>query len=266
MPAAEKKNTAPVAVAKKAEKETVAAPAAEVEVKKTASKKVAAPAEAVAAPSSAAVEAKPKKATKKTEEAAPAAPAPVAAAASSSEEAEVETAEKTRRVVTKESVQASFQDLIDEINAALVAVQSTDAKFNVLRFVRSMRKRVTVLRSDVNRVAKVKTRNAGSRPANSGFMKPVAISKDLAKFTGWDAAQQRSRVDVTKFICQYVKDHNLQDPNDKRLIIPDQKLAKLLNYDPKKEKDAEGKDIPLTYYHMQRKLKAHFPASVEAAQ
>ncbi len=256
MPADSKKTTT-AAASKKVEKEIADAPVAE---KKAASKAKKAEEPVAAAPAAAPEVAEKKKSSKKKEEAAPAAAAP----SSQAEEEAAPSEPKQRRVVTKESVQESFDVLQKEIASALETLGGEGkAKFNALRFVRSMARQVKTLRSDVNRVAKVKTRSAAARPANSGFMKPVAVSKDLAKFTGWDASQLRSRVDVTKYICQYVKDNNLQDPSDRRNIIPDAKLAKLLDYDAKKEKDANGNVVPLTYYYMQRKLKAHFPAEAK---
>jgi chromatin remodeling complex protein RSC6 len=77
----------------------------------------------------------------------------------------------------------------------------------------------------------------------------------MAKFTGWDPTELKSRVDVTKFICAYVKDHNLQNPEDRRQILADPKLTKLLKYDVKKEGN------PLTYFRIQTSLKNHFPKS-----
>ena len=74
----------------------------------------------------------------------------------------------------------------------------------------------------------------------------------MAKFTGWNATELKSRVDVTKYLCNYIKEHNLQNPEDKRQIIPDAKLAKLIKYDSKKENE------PLRYYSLQRFLKPHF--------
>jgi chromatin remodeling complex protein RSC6 len=95
-------------------------------------------------------------------------------------------------------------------------------------------------------------RKTGSN-VSSGFLKPVNISKEIAKFTGWGAHEKKSRVDVTKFLCNYIRENNLQNEKDKRQIKPDNKLAKLLNYD---EKTAEQ---PLTYFHLQALLKHHFP-------
>jgi chromatin remodeling complex protein RSC6 len=59
-------------------------------------------------------------------------------------------------------------------------------------------------------------------------------------------------VDVTKFLCAYIKDNNLQNDADKRQIKPDAKLTKLLGY------DAKAATSPLTYFHLQKLLKPHF--------
>jgi chromatin remodeling complex protein RSC6 len=74
----------------------------------------------------------------------------------------------------------------------------------------------------------------------------------MAKFTGWNADELKSRVDVTKYLCNYIKEKNLQNPKDRRQIIADTKLAKLLDYDNKKDTQ------PLTYFLIQSHLKKHF--------
>jgi len=57
---------------------------------------------------------------------------------------------------------------------------------------------------------------------------------------------------VTKYICNYVKELDLQNPEDRRQILADKKLAKLLDYD--REKDGEA----LTYFYLQKKIQPHF--------
>ena len=120
------------------------------------------------------------------------------------------------------------------------------------------------LKSLKNQSQRIKQHNSSTKKTNSnnnsGFLKPVKISADMAKFTGWNAAELKSRVDVTKYLCNYIKEHNLQNPEDKRQIIPDAKLAKLIKYDSKKENE------PLRYYSLQRFLKPHFlkDTSIEA--
>lgn len=66
-----------------------------------------------------------------------------------------------------------------------------------------------------------KTKKATS---NAGFNKPNKLSAELAKIVG---AEEMTRTDVTKGVWAYIKEHGLQDPKDKRRIIPDDELAKV---------------------------------------
>lgn len=88
-----------------------------------------------------------------------------------------------------------------------------------------------------------------ARRANNAFLKPRSISDELATFMGLPAKSQRSQTEVTKFVSQYVKAHNCFDPNFKRRIIPDAKLAKLLRV-------KDGQEV--TYLNLQGFLKVHF--------
>jgi chromatin remodeling complex protein RSC6 len=164
------------------------------------------------------------------------------------------TTPKTRHVPTRESVEKEFDELVASIDSEIEKLRSSTAKAKGVKFLRTVNKRVKTLRNHALRVSKQRqtTRRNNS---NSGFLKPVQISKDLAKFTGWEHSQLRSRVDVTKFICDYIKQHDLQDPEDKRNIRVDNdpNLKKLLKFD--------GKDgQKLTYYSLQTYLKGHFSA------
>ena len=51
-----------------------------------------------------------------------------------------------------------------------------------------------------------------------------SLSKELAAVVG---ADELSRPEVVKRVWDYIKEHQLQDPKNKRLIIPDAKLAKV---------------------------------------
>lgn len=159
---------------------------------------------------------------------------------------------KTRHVPTRESVEKEFDDLVASIDEEINKLRSSAAKAKGVKFLRTVNKRVKTLRNHAVRVSKQRQTTRRSN-TNSGFLKPVQISKDLAKFTGWDQGQLRSRVDVTKFICDYIKENNLQDPEDKRNIRVDNdaNLKKLLKFDGK-----DGKK--LTYYSLQTYLKGHF--------
>jgi chromatin remodeling complex protein RSC6 len=81
-------------------------------------------------------------------------------------------------------------------------------------------------------------------------MKPVVISKELAAFMKVPADSLHSRVSVTNAICSYIKDHNLQNPANKREITADAELTKILNY--------KSGSQPLTYFYIQQLIQPHF--------
>jgi upstream activation factor subunit UAF30 len=57
--------------------------------------------------------------------------------------------------------------------------------------------------------------------ANSAFMKPMKPSAELAKIVGSDPLP---RSEVTKKIWAHIKKNKLQNPENKREIIADEKL------------------------------------------
>ena len=70
-----------------------------------------------------------------------------------------------------------------------------------------------------------------TKTKNSAFMKPMRPSADLAKIVG---AEPLPRTEVTKKVWAHIKKHKLQNPNNKREILADEKLqpifgAKKLN-------------------------------------
>jgi hypothetical protein len=78
-------------------------------------------------------------------------------------------------------------------------------------------------------------KNDSSKNQNSGLLKPVEVSAEIAKFAGWEEKELHSRVDVTKVICEYIRKHDLQKPTNKKNILPDNVLKILLNWDEDKE-------------------------------
>jgi chromatin remodeling complex protein RSC6 len=218
--------------------------------KKTTTKAATAPAPAAPAPQVATPAPKPKQTRKPKVQKEAVEEVPVA---SPQEEAEG-SQKKGRREITRESVEAEFNAIIELISTEIETIRNADKKTKVkgVRFLRQINKRLKSLRADTLRVVKQRRTTTRSKNTSSGFMKAVTISPEMARFTGWNPAEPRSRVEVTKFLCDYIKQHNLQNPADRRQILPDEKLRKLLNYDEKKE----GK--PLTYYSLQQKIQPHF--------
>lgn len=157
------------------------------------------------------------------------------------------------KVTSPESVLLMFDELISDIENEIERVRET--KTPGVKFLRTTNKNLKSLKSKVSTVfrqkRKIKRSTNGNK--NSGFLKPVKVSKEMASFTGWKPDELHSRVEVTKALCKYIKDNNLQDPEDRRRIKPDAKLTKLLDYKDQSE--------PLTYFRIQSCLKNHFPKS-----
>lgn len=83
--------------------------------------------------------------------------------------------------------------------------------------------------------------------------KPVVITEELCDFLGLKRGELYSRQTVTKTINKYVKDHDLQNPENRRFILLDSEAGlklKALLRDP---------DQPLTFFNIQRYLKPHYP-------
>jgi upstream activation factor subunit UAF30 len=60
--------------------------------------------------------------------------------------------------------------------------------------------------------------------SNSAFMKPMNLSEELEAVTG---KGPMPRSEVVKALWVYIKKNNLQDPENKRNIVADEKLKKV---------------------------------------
>ena len=163
-----------------------------------------------------------------------------------------DTASKSRRVLSPETIESDFDEIVQYVESEVGKLRESSGKAKGVKFLRSLNKKLKKLQTQTIRVMKQKRKTKRTNNTNSGFLKPVQISKEMAKFTGWNHSDLKSRVDVTKYICQYIRDNNLQNPDDKRQIIADKKLSKLLGY------DASTEDEPLRYYSIQSYMKKHF--------
>ncbi|CAI9755521.1 unnamed protein product [Fraxinus pennsylvanica] len=89
--------------------------------------------------------------------------------------------------------------------------------------------------------AKAKTTNATkAKSGNAGILKVQNVSPALAKFIG---SSEASRSGAVKKIWEYVKSHNLQNPDNKREIYCDDTLKTI--FDGKDKEDACSWRLPL---------------------
>ena len=82
-----------------------------------------------------------------------------------------------------------------------------------------------------------------------GFALPVPVSNKMCDFLGVPYGTEVARTFITKEINAYIKTHNLLSPDNKKHIIPDETLSKLL---------MEDYPSPLTHFNLQKFINHHF--------
>jgi hypothetical protein len=137
----------------------------------------------------------------------------------------------------------ALSNIIDKVNSLSVAIKDIQTNLKVLS--KEYDKQQKIIEK-----AQKKRQNAKNSP--SGFAKPNKISDELCDFIGVPHGTEKSRTDITRLINAYVKEHNLNKPENKRFILPDDKLKKILNV---------GDSEEINYFILQKLISHHFPAS-----
>ena len=125
---------------------------------------------------------------------------------------------------------------------------------------KSLTKEINKLKvASTKKQKRVKKEPNPDEPRKLGALeKPVPITDELRDFLQLEAGELYSRQFITQNINKYVKENNLQNPENRRYILLDSeagmKLKQLLR-DP---------DQPLTFFNIQRYLKVHYPKTEEA--
>ena len=169
-----------------------------------------------------------------------------------STEAPVATATATEsETATQETapVSSEFSDFMTKLQQLGNLVNSLKSEFRTLE-----KKANKDLKSITKANAKRKRKNVNRAP--SGFVKPTLISAELASFLGKTAGTEMARTEVTREINAYIRDHQLQDKANGRIINADTKLSSLLKIPAGEE---------LTYFNLQRYMSPHFTKTVVAS-
>jgi len=162
-----------------------------------------------------------------------------------------------------ETVQTPVETEVEVVVDPMVRQLSTMAELldTLAKTSKSLTAEMKALTKDVN---KLRVSKAGGKkqkrvvnpdtPRKLGALeKPVPISDELAEFLGLTKGEMYSRQQVTQGVNKFVKDNDLQNPENRRYILLESeaglKLKSLLR-DP---------DQPLTFFNIQRYLKVHYP-------
>jgi upstream activation factor subunit UAF30 len=187
----------------------------------------------------------------KAEVAAPApvvvAPTPVVVAPAPVAEPEIKADES--KVVSSDAVLTSIDAKIQQV-ASILASLKNDSK-TLRKQIAQDKKIAEKLAKKSSKKKRVVVEGDEVKPRNSGFMRPVRISDELASFLGKATGTVMGRQVANDEIRKYVTANNLKETEKGkgRNINPDAKLSALLKL-PAEEQ--------LTYFNLQKYMKPHF--------
>lgn len=109
------------------------------------------------------------------------------------------------------------------------------------------RKNLKALENKLKKAEMKKEKEHSTSP--SGFMKPVQISEELCAFMEVPTGTLKLRTDCTKYVNAYIKSQSLQNPENRRRFIVDEKLSLLLGQPPGTE---------IAYFSLQKYMNRHY--------
>jgi chromatin remodeling complex protein RSC6 len=132
-----------------------------------------------------------------------------------------------------------FEGVINSLTHFKGEITNLQQQIRVIE--KNVKKQMTALK-------KAATKNKGNRKP-SGFAKPSKVTTELCEFMNKKEGTEIARTEVTKVLCNYIKEHNLENKDNSKIIYPDNKLKTLLGIE-------EGQE--LTYFTIQKYMNKHF--------
>jgi hypothetical protein len=210
---------------------------------------------------------------------------------------EVKVEEPVIEPKTEPVVEATVEATIEETNVPSfkqrleLLIQSSQSHILVLKsqiqeLRRLQRDHELLIKEASKKNKKKKILKDFTKPRRStGFAEPVIVSDELYAFLTKTKATMKdpsfvpasqdehdnwpripvkngvavARTDVTSHISKYIKDHNLQNPQERREIIPDAALRKIFS-EPVEESKTDASKKVYTYLKLQKYVNHHFPA------
>lgn len=152
---------------------------------------------------------------------------------------------------TKNNIKVHDMPLEDNITAQISTLLTSIS--TLVGEIKSIQNEVKNLQKNYVKVLKDHNKTLNKKNTRirnpSGFAKPSKISKEMATFLSLDPSEEVPRNQITKLINKYIIDNELRNDSDKRQILPNKKLSKLLNL--------KG-DEQLSYFNLQKYMKHHF--------
>ena len=148
---------------------------------------------------------------------------------------------KTVTYTLTPNIQESFDDILSTLAGFRSKITEVQNK------VRDLERNVT---KDMKQKDKKINKNKFKGNKNpSGFAKPSKISEPLCKFMELPNGSEVARTEVTQYLINYIEKENLQNPDNKKIIVPNKELQSLLGSNP---------DDEISYFNIQKYMNKHF--------
>lgn len=155
--------------------------------------------------------------------------------------------EKIIEPVAKELTDSNIEKVCNE-----QSIDSEDRIQNFMNNLLEMKKQIANLIDEFKKIQKEK-KKPKNKNIKSGFVKEVNVTPLLAEFVGIKNNDLISRVNVTKYVTEYIKSNDLQVESNKQYFKVNEKLANLLGVNENDE---------IHYFKLQAHLKNHYPKIV----
>ena len=170
-----------------------------------------------------------------------------------------ETVVETEEVMTEESIKQRLDRIIKAKQEYMLELKREIQELRKLQ-----RDHEHALKDASKKSKKKKVPRDTSNPRKpSGFASAVVVSDELYDFLGQFGVKRGdpiARTDVTRHITAYIKQHDLQNPDYRREILPDAALGKLFGpaIELKDPNDPNSAKV-YSYMRLQKYLSSHFP-------
>ena len=136
----------------------------------------------------------------------------------------------------------------------VASLNEVNAQINDMREMFSLlEKKAKKLSHAVDMVIK-KEQKTGSKVKKErkpcGFAVSSKVTPEMCEFMGRKEGELISRIEITKYLNKYIKEKDLENPENRQNIIPDENLWKILGDEARNEK--------ITHFTIQKYLNKHF--------
>jgi chromatin remodeling complex protein RSC6 len=137
-----------------------------------------------------------------------------------------------------------FQNILDVLNN--FKLQFSFMHQQVKNLEKNVKKQMKELNKKITKNAR---KNENKKQILSGFARPSKVSKELCDFMHKTEGTEIARTEVTCALVNYIKEHNLENKENKKIILPDDNLKFLLGIE-------NGEEV--TYFTIQKYMNKHF--------